>query len=176
MKTLWNWLQDWSYDSSPSGPNPSQHLRTIRIPARQNEHQPAQTRCQQRECAFYKTFDILPGPLFCVYLWNNKRLLSVFKVTRWWSCLDRLFKGILRLKAFRFKSDVKYFGLSVSSWAIIANGSKFSRTPSLAPRNNFTVVCSVPWPLNRSEVGSDLVLLQTFLFFIICKWSCSRAC
>ena len=39
----------------------------------------------------------------------------------------------------------------------------------------FTVVCSVPWPLNRSKAGGDLVLLQTFLFFI-CKWSCSRAC
>ena len=26
-------------------------------------------------------------------------------------------------------------------------------------------MCSVPWPLNRSEVGGDLVLLQTFLFF-----------
>ena len=32
----------------------------------------------------------------------------------------------------------------------------------------FTVVCSVPWPLNGSKAGSDLVLLQT-LFFVICK-------
>ena len=31
-----------------------------------------------------------------------------------------------------------------------------------------TAVCSVPWPLNRSEDGGDLVLSQTFLFFI-CK-------
>ena len=28
---------------------------------------------------------------------------------------------------------------------------------------------------DRSKAGSDLVLLQTFLFFI-CKWSCSRGC
>ena len=38
---------------------------------------------------------------------------------------------------------------------------------------HFTVVCLVPWPLNRSEAGGDLVLLQTLFF--ICKWSCSRA-
>ena len=31
-----------------------------------------------------------------------------------------------------------------------------------------TVVCPVPWPLNRSEDDGGLVLLQTFLFFI-CK-------
>ena len=33
---------------------------------------------------------------------------------------------------------------------------------------HFTVVCSVPWPLNRSEDFGDFVLLETFLFFI-CK-------
>ena len=30
---------------------------------------------------------------------------------------------------------------------------------------HFTVVCAEPWPLNRSEAGSDLVLLQTFSVF-----------
>ena len=40
---------------------------------------------------------------------------------------------------------------------------------------HFTVVCSGPWPLNRSEAGGELVLLQTFLFFI-CKWSCPLVC
>ena len=33
----------------------------------------------------------------------------------------------------------------------------------------FTAVCSVPWLLNGSKAGSDLVLLQTFLFFVICN-------
>ena len=28
---------------------------------------------------------------------------------------------------------------------------------------HFTVVCLVPWPLNRREAGGDLVLLQTCL-------------
>ena len=37
--------------------------------------------------------------------------------------------------------------------------------------DHFTVVCSVPWPLNRSEAGADLVLLQTFLPFM-CNKSC----
>ena len=35
--------------------------------------------------------------------------------------------------------------------------------------DHFTVVCSVPWPLNRSEAGGDLVLLQIFLFIFMCK-------
>ena len=35
---------------------------------------------------------------------------------------------------------------------------------------HFTVVCSVPWPLNRSEAAGDLVLLQTFLFFMCKSW------
>ena len=35
---------------------------------------------------------------------------------------------------------------------------------------HFTVVCSVPWPLNRSEAGSDLVLLQTVLLFMCKSW------
>ena len=29
---------------------------------------------------------------------------------------------------------------------------------------HFTVVCAEPWPLNGSEAGRDLVLLQTFHF------------
>ena len=39
---------------------------------------------------------------------------------------------------------------------------------------DFTVVCSLPWPFNRSEAGSDLVLLQTFLLFM-CKSQYSHA-
>ena len=35
---------------------------------------------------------------------------------------------------------------------------------------HFTVVCLVPWPLNRSEAGGDLVLLKTFLLFIGKSW------
>ena len=38
--------------------------------------------------------------------------------------------------------------------------------------DHFTVVCSVTWPLNDSEVGSDLVLIQTSLV-LLCKSSCS---
>ena len=35
---------------------------------------------------------------------------------------------------------------------------------------HFTVVCSGPWPWNRSEAGDDLVLLQIFLLFICKPW------
>ena len=36
--------------------------------------------------------------------------------------------------------------------------------------DHFTVVCSVPWPLNRSAAGCDLVLLHTFLLFTSKSW------
>ena len=38
--------------------------------------------------------------------------------------------------------------------------------------DQFTVVCSVAWPLNGSEAGGDLVLMKTSLF-LLCKSSCS---
>ena len=40
--------------------------------------------------------------------------------------------------------------------------------------DNFTVVCSVTWPLNGSEAGGDLVLIQASLL-LSCKSSCSHA-
>ena len=39
---------------------------------------------------------------------------------------------------------------------------------------HFTVVCLVTWPLNDSEAGGDLVLIQTSRF-LLCKLSCSYA-
>ena len=35
--------------------------------------------------------------------------------------------------------------------------------------DHFTVVCLVAWPLNESEAGVDLVLLETSLLFL-CKY------
>ena len=35
--------------------------------------------------------------------------------------------------------------------------------------DHFTVVCLVAWPLNESEAGVDLVLIETSLLFI-CKF------
>jgi len=40
--------------------------------------------------------------------------------------------------------------------------------------DHFTVVCSVTWPLDGSEAGVDLVLIQTSLL-LLCKTSCSDA-
>jgi len=40
--------------------------------------------------------------------------------------------------------------------------------------DHFTVVCSVTWPLYRSEARVDLVLIQTSLL-LLCKISCSDA-
>ena len=38
---------------------------------------------------------------------------------------------------------------------------------NLLLKNHFAVVCLVAWPLNESEVGIDLVLIETSLF--LCK-------
>ena len=40
--------------------------------------------------------------------------------------------------------------------------------------DHFTVVDLVTWPLNGSEAGVDLVLIQTSLL-LLCKSSCSYA-
>ena len=40
--------------------------------------------------------------------------------------------------------------------------------------DHFTVVDLVTWPLNGSEAGVDLVLIQTALL-LLCKSSCSYA-
>jgi len=40
--------------------------------------------------------------------------------------------------------------------------------------DHFTVVCLVAWPLDGSEAGVDLVLLQTLLL-LLCKTSCFDA-
>ena len=40
--------------------------------------------------------------------------------------------------------------------------------------DHFTVVGLVTWPLNDSEAGGDLVLIQTSLL-LLCKSSCSYA-
>ena len=40
--------------------------------------------------------------------------------------------------------------------------------------DHFTVVDLVTWPLNGSEAGGDLVLIQTSLL-LLCKSSCSYA-
>ena len=40
--------------------------------------------------------------------------------------------------------------------------------------DHFTDVCSLTWPLNGSETGGDLVLIQTSPLFL-CKSSCSYA-
>ena len=40
--------------------------------------------------------------------------------------------------------------------------------------DQFTVVCTVTWPLNASEAGGNLVLIKTSLL-LLCKSSFSNA-
>ena len=42
-------------------------------------------------------------------------------------------------------------------------------SPEIHPKSlidHFTVACLVAWPLNESEAGGDLVLIETFLLFL----------
>ena len=49
-------------------------------------------------------------------------------------------------------------------------GLMFSRERDVVRTiDHFTVVCLVAWPLNESEAGVDLVLIETSLLFI-CKF------
>ena len=70
----------------------------------------------------------------------------------------------------RVKSSVLHYVSTVPVMAITIHSKGLSLITVFVTLaiGHLTVVCSVPWPLNRSEAGSDLVLLQTLLFFI-CK-------
>ena len=50
----------------------------------------------------------------------------------------------------------------------------FFATRAVLKIDHFTVVGLVTWPLNGSEAGGDLVLIQTSLL-LLCKSSCSYA-
>ena len=52
--------------------------------------------------------------------------------------------------------------------------SNMSKQQIFLTIDHFTVVALVTWPLNGSEVGVDLVLIQTSLL-LLCKSSCSYA-
>ena len=41
-----------------------------------------------------------------------------------------------------------------------------TQIPYLSLIDHFTVVCLVAWPLNESEAGVDLVLMETSLLFL----------
>ena len=46
---------------------------------------------------------------------------------------------------------------------------EFAKHEPVSSIDHFTVVCLVAWPLNESEAGVDLVLIETLLLFI-CKF------
>ena len=73
--------------------------------------------------------------------------------------------------------------LALTGWSYIpwveTIGKCFEVTPAITDScfygiDHFTVVCSVTWPLDGSEVGVDLVLIQTSLLLSY-KTSCSDA-
>ena len=64
-----------------------------------------------------------------------------------------------------------YCSVKISHCSLLGNHSfevKFNKMSQLGI-DHFTVVCLVAWPLNESEAGVDLVLIETLLLFI-CKF------
>ena len=49
---------------------------------------------------------------------------------------------------------------------IILREIQSKSSPNLMIIDQFTVVCLVAWPLNESEAGGDLALIETSLFFL----------
>ena len=75
----------------------------------------------------------------------------------------------------RPRSISQYFNMDlILSGQTSIFGGVFFVFKSLLGTDHFTVVCSVTWPLNGSEAGGDLVLIQTLLL-LSCKSSCSYA-
>ena len=79
------------------------------------------------------------------------------------------------------KASIKYHKppLPIIPFGIVAYsfvGQPFSKQLYMSPESidHFTVVGLVAWPLNGSEAGGDLVLIQTSLL-LLCKSSCSYA-
>ena len=75
--------------------------------------------------------------------------------------IQRVACFVFLLKTFKLVDHFKFFNLSLSETYIPENIGEKGR------KRKFTVVCLVPWLLNRSEAGTELVLLQTSLFFTL---------
>ena len=69
----------------------------------------------------------------------------------------------------RVKSRVLHYVSTVPVMAITIHSKCLSLIKVFVTRaiGHLTIVCSMPWPLNRSEARGDLGLLQTLFF--ICK-------
>ena len=69
----------------------------------------------------------------------------------------------------RVKSRVLHYVSTFPVMAIIIHSKCLSLITVFVTRaiGYLTIVCPMPWPLNRSETRDDLVLLQTLFF--ICK-------
>ena len=66
------------------------------------------------------------------------------------SCAQVIVQKIFRAKGL-------WYGLEYVVCIIVWKFSKI---------DHFTVACLVAWPLNESEAGGDIVLIETFLLFL----------
>ena len=59
--------------------------------------------------------------------------------------------------------------LNSKNYRLVTCVGIYSHSFHIWSMDHFTVVCLVAWPLNESEAGGDLVLIETLLLFI-CKF------
>ena len=90
--------------------------------------------------------------------------LSSF-TSAWFPTSGRAADVIDWFKEFGVSTKIRFDEYKVSSNSMECC-IKLTRIPMKRPFYS----CSVPWPLNRSEAGGDLVLLQTFLLFMSKSW------
>ena len=109
---------------------------------------------------------VLKDPLSKCFLSRLERKAGVFKFVRF----EKHFrKAPLSSGIFHLTGHEKPLCVSGGSMQTI-----FPRLKSLLTKliDHFTVVDLVTWPLNGSEAGFDLVLIQTSLL-LLCKSSCT---
>ena len=66
------------------------------------------------------------------------------------------------------KSSVECLVIGLCNYIVITFHNNLTEAKIAERIDHFTVACSVAWPLNGSEAGGDLVLIQTSLL-LLCK-------
>ena len=92
---------------------------------------------------------------------------------QWSTVVNYNFKQKLSRKKWKIKPrSLQTQKQAVKSWNPVALASlaifdfEYASVSCLTKIDHFTVVCLVTWPVNESEAGIDLALIETSLLFL----------
>ena len=71
--------------------------------------------------------------------------------------------NVVYLDLYSYPQRVRVITVVKMLWSHNTKDNERNLCQDLLTIDHFTVVCSVTWPLNGSEAGGDLVLIQTSL-------------